>query len=165
MNSKLLQLRPKRYLCPFCGEWHDWPFRSLNSYTESAHPAELECPYHQHEYVGKRMVLYEVCFPYGRYFQYEISPHCNRLEIFNYDKFELSEIIEDENKPIVSLTVDYIIEKPVGDDYCGCCPPYVHCIFKDAEVDQKNFKIQLAFEFCESEYAEYSDKWKKAHDK
>lgn len=152
MNSKLLQLRPKRYLCPFCGEWHDWPFRSLNFYTEDTHPANLECPYHSRE------VLYVVYFPYGEYFEYEIPPHCSMLSIFNSDRCELTELIEDKNKPIVSITVDYIAEKVAVKDVCECCPTYKHCDFKDTGVDYENIKIQLAFEFYESEYAEYIDK-------
>ena len=43
MERKLLNLIPKRYLCPYCGEWHEWSkSHSLGDYKFFT--AQFSCP-------------------------------------------------------------------------------------------------------------------------
>ena len=42
IDKRILQLTPKRILCPLCGEWHDWEGKTLQSYDE-ANSYEYEC--------------------------------------------------------------------------------------------------------------------------
>ena len=45
MERKLLELTPKRFLCPYCGEWHDWGERfELGYYDSISYVARFACP-------------------------------------------------------------------------------------------------------------------------
>ena len=50
MNSKLLELIPTKYLCPYCECWHEYPTeKNLEYYDTSFCSINLSCPYFRND--------------------------------------------------------------------------------------------------------------------
>lgn len=74
MKRELLKLIPTQYLCPVCGQWHDWSEREENlEWFEPSHhwAAELYCPYEKN--IHKKRNRCEVYFD-DIYCHYRIEP-------------------------------------------------------------------------------------------
>ncbi len=164
MHKELLKLKPTRYLCPTCEEWHMWNFGSLNEYLKNSpsifgpdYSATDDC--HINCSCTEYSFMIENDFLHVRYDGEDICRVCSF-----YKKIPLSSIVEDKTHPIITFDVifpisfDYIYDFFTSD--CGCaCFNTKTCNFyqlaQRARLDLKStgtLKCTLGFEFDEDEY-------------
>ena len=157
LKKELLKLVPTRYLCPYCGEWHDWNSNHNLAWYDSFKPTDYNCPYLKVEY--GHYVFYFT----SEYMYYRVSKFCNMLKpgiksILKHSFVKIDDISTDLTKPIVTFKVPYETEYPVGKISCSCeCPEddfTERCNYcKLAEKgDHHNMHITLGFEFSEEEF-------------
>ena len=149
MNAidKFLSFTPKQYLCPFCGEWHTWPYfypRPLRYYGVDE-PVELHCQ--------KDSSNINFYFEFGncyylieRYHNYDITRHRGKISIEDI----ISNLSEDEVTFTVSFTPTCCW---VELKCCLTCSFYNVCQLRKLDhVDSHSkLKIELGFKFSESE--------------
>ena len=158
MKKEFLNLIPKRFLCPYCGEWHEWE-----------EPHELGYYIFDTNWLGTKGIRREVKLfctnikgnrvsfsKRGDALSYEIPSICR----YSYYPIEgtipISSIVENRDKPIVAFDVAYTTSQEVGTNYCGECKNQKHCNFKKLgdEADNQHNTINLGFEFEQSQYRE-----------
>ena len=107
MNKKLLGLTPKRYLCPYCGEWHDWELSHILGYYDSpARKAKLKC---EKQLYGCRPREMQVYFS-SRYCYYRTIPTCSIGNLDINDKIPIEGIFECSTEPRVKFSVPFIAD-------------------------------------------------------
>ncbi|MCI8470302.1 MAG: hypothetical protein HFJ35_02230 [Clostridia bacterium] len=156
MNQKLLDLTPKRYLCPFCGEWHNWeiPYK-LGDYDLSSYKARLECKNGDTGYSYRDM---QVCFSDG-YCYYKTTPTCGRGNLDINDKIPIEDIVESSEKPRVTFDVPFTAKKNVGRSECSDCAGKYICLMRKLgdENNSRHMYITFGFEFKQSDYEKFSN--------
>ena len=162
VKQELLKLRPTRYLCPYCGEWHVWKYddnlESCNSYH---HPAILRCQY-PNVYYGK----VEIYFSDKRLY-YSTSSICRRANQRIEGNIPIFSIIENPNRPIVTFDVKFESDNCVNRNECCNCDFKSECNFLKLgdEGDNRHMMITFGFEFEPSEYEQFSTLGKLALEK
>ena len=142
VNEALLGLIPKRYLCPNCGEWHDYPYSgSLDDRDSVRNRFEKECV----NAIGE----YSFYFRNGLFF-YTTRPRCKVKELDG--QFPVFSFAESKDKPIVTLDVDFKTEHDKV--YCAGCDCRYHCNYYHFMGWWKNeyVTITLGFEFDKEDY-------------
>lgn len=136
MNPKLLDLKPTRYLCPYCGKWHDWAHdHSLGYYGSKGIHFKCRTSSNPNEYV---IVIND------NFIYYTIKPFCKRFIERLKGKIELSSIVESQFSSCVLFSVP-------SEAYC-----FNDCFFETCHFFRRGFDtyINLGFEFEQSEYDE-----------
>lgn len=155
MERKLLDLTPKRYLCPYCGEWHEWNQpNELGYYDSSRYQAVHSCadaPF------GTNEGNYKIYFEDG-YCHYSTEQMCERARLNLDGKIEISSIVESPDKPIVTFKVPFRSHSDVGSRICETCRTRHICnLVKLGDAgDHRNMEITLGFEFKQSDYDKFS---------
>ena len=158
MNQELLKLIPKRYLCPYCGEWHDWrdwggEEHELEYYDSEQYEAELDCPNLPY---GGISGDYRFYFEDG-YCHYYTRHLCGKADQFLQGKIPISSIIESTDKPIVTFEVNFTSRGFVGTSECSGCDFKDKCIC--VKLGDKgngyDMKITFGFEFDQSDYNKF----------
>lgn len=155
MNPELLKLVPKRYLCPFCGEWHEWDYyekiNKLESYDSKENCLECYCQKISRRYEGKAVRFY---FDENHDIFYEMDSFCSRVK--GAKGWEPNIIVE-ESSPRVSFIINLTSNSP-GGRTCYDCNFIYDCGFRGRRSgfldDGQNLKIALGFEFDPDEYFE-----------
>ena len=86
MEKELLNLTPKRFLCPYCGEWHAYKKCELGYYDSSSNEAFFTCD----KAWTRACTLfndaqYRIYF-YGGYLYYAMAWMCKRDENGKFTK-------------------------------------------------------------------------------
>ena len=151
MERKLLELTPKRFLCPYCGEWHDWGNRcELGYYDSIKYPAKFVCPNIPY---GCNEGNYRIYF-YNDYCYFSTDPICGKANQSMEGKIPISSIIESADKPIVTFEVSFTAKKDVGSYEClNCiCRSICNCVKLGDAGDKRHMTITLGFEFDKDDY-------------
>lgn len=151
MNKDFLHLTPKRFLCPYCGEWHKLENHSLES-CDSKSPlfrnkCACESPYSMN--TADYRVFFQDC-----YCCYSIEQWCELTRLGLDGKITISSITESVDNPIVTFKVPFKPYKPIGSSICRGCRFHKSCnLLKLAsDDDNQDMEITLGFEFEESIY-------------
>ena len=152
MLRELLKLKPRRYCCPFCGEWHGWQLsHELGYYNSACNKAELTCKREIYDsYSNRKMFIYF----YDDYCYYETIPTCTRGYLEIKDKIPIEDIVESSKRHSVTFTVPFITKYNVGKDKCEICDGRDTCLMCKLE-DEKGSQcmhITFGFEFDKSDY-------------
>ena len=162
MNKKLLGLTPKRYLCPYCGEWHDWELSHILGYYDSpARKAKLKC---EKQLYGCRPREMQVYFS-SRYCYYRTIPTCSIGNLDINDKIPIEGIFECSTEPRVKFSVPFIADNDVGGSNCSDCDSKDRCLMcKLGEANHtRHMYIKFGFEFEQSDYKKFSNEAILAH--
>ena len=160
MNPELLKLKPKRFRCPICGEWHNWEEPYHLGYYNPNFPAKFT---NRDSYSYPVMCAAEnyTIFVDGKFLYYTTASLCDYVNLNLNGKIPIESIAEFEEKPIVRFNVLFHIENPIS--RAGSCR---HCLFRsqcnilklvekekeDEELWDSLIVIPLGFEFEEEEY-------------
>jgi len=164
VNPNLLGLTPKRFLCPYCGKWHEWEWnqsyewsKSLNLgyYNSNQRIVWLKCPNASNDYYPGN---YGIFFK-DRYCYYIIKNQCVKASLDFEGKIEISSITESSDKPIVTFKVPFTPNRPVGSEVCSDCSTRhkCHLVLLDTNNYNDYKQITFGFEFEESEYNKYAN--------
>ena len=166
MNKNLLQLEPTRWLCPFCGQWHDWT-GSFSLGSGFSHLILSTCPYHPKD---KLLWTYFLDFKDDDC-HYNIMGRCRyggRPPTFG--KIPISSITQSKREPIISFKAKINIGSFDGEEVRKDCP--ATCLFRDnctllkiveangykeeiitpSKHKWKYVEMELKFEFEKSQY-------------
>ena len=165
MNQKLLDLSPKRYLCPYCGCWHDWNLSHPLGRYEVVF-AELECEKQQstdyfdlncHRTIRKTRIRFS-----DGYCLYQTMPTCDKAHLDIVGKISIEDISEIPERALVKFTVPFTSNKEVGSDKgCSDCPNTDICLMcklsdKKLLPNSYSTNISFGFEFEQSDYEKIS---------
>ena len=164
MDSRILELTPKKYLCPFCGEWHEWEGRRLEDYDSEENHICLKCQ--------KELVLFDnvdyiyIHFDAGEkacYFSCtnpcdSVGKGCGSGKVYH------EEMQEDVKHARITFPIPVRLQAIANDFICTGCKPKEFCEVKriceegGGYKDGSNYKIelQMGFEFEPDEYKAYS---------
>lgn len=147
MKKELLNLTPKRFLCPYCGEWHEWNVTRELGYYTVFHPPDLKCSKALNFFDSYG---YKVFFK-GDYCYYTTKRLCGMARLDLGGTIEIASITESEDKPIVTFKVPFKPYSDVGDPvYC------LHCRLRHVCITDKGYsqdmEITFGFEFEKSDY-------------
>lgn len=151
MNPELLDFKPKSYLCPHCGIWHEWRSRhELGYYDAIFSKASLECP-KMAEFLD--IGDYQFYFDDG-YFYYSIRMLCRQTSFNLNGKIKIESITESSDKPIVTFKASFKPYNKVGIKECLNCINKNVCNLVTLRNESYNstIEITLGFEFEESDY-------------
>ena len=162
MNPKLLKLKPKRYLCPYCGEWHEWELNyPLEVYDGEVYEASFICsnqPIGCNK--GKYTIFFRDCNDYDfDYCFYSTEPLCKRANFELEGKIKIKAITESSDEPRVTFKVPFKPRKTVGTYECLDCDSRRVCnlvSLSDAGYDD-HMEIPFGFEFDRDDYMQYSN--------
>ena len=160
MNQKLLNLHPKRYLCPYCGCWHDWNLSEPLSYYD-VFSADLACEKQEsngyYDLDCYKIRKTHIRFSNG-YCHYETMPTCDKANLDIDGQISIEDISEIPERAVVKFTVPFIPDRELGSDMCcsDCSNTdiCVMCKLSDAKLlpDSYSMDISFGFEFEQSDY-------------
>lgn len=159
MDERFLKLSPIRYLCPYCGEWHEWEqFHELGFYNSSSYKAKFECC---NSPTGCNSVDYSVYFESGMCY-YSTERMCRRADQSMSGSIPISSIMERSDEPIVIFDVEFTSNSDVG--RCECCDcgyrNKCNCVKLGDKGDHRHMKIPFGFMFEQSDYDKiYKEKY------
>lgn len=155
MEKELLTLTPKRFLCPYCGEWHEWTEpHELGYYDSSNYKAAFEC---SNAPSGCNKGDYRIYF-YEGYLYYSTERMCRRANQAMNGKIPISSIVEDPDRPIVTFDVAFTSNSDVGRYECSDCrsKEQCNCVRLGDKGDNRHMTITFGFEFEQSDYNKHS---------
>lgn len=159
MEKELLNLIPKRYLCPYCGEWHEWEeqlheewdkqLHELGYYDSKRYSAHLPCSNEG----NANDCDYRIYF-YNDYCYFSTAPICGKANQSIERKVPISSIIESTDKPIVTFEVEFTAAKEVGSHECCTCSysNVCNCVKLGDKGDKRHMTITFGFEFDKDDY-------------
>lgn len=159
VRKELLKLCPKRYLCPFCGEWHEWRERESLEFFDYYYTANYCCHHYLDHYMNhlKESLYhhdnYELYFE-DDYCYYTIELWCSVSDLKIEGKIKIEDITEDANEPIVTFEVPFEPPYEVGRKLCENCGIRCLCNIANlvAQSDSRDTEITLGLEFEKSDY-------------
>ncbi|MCI9177121.1 MAG: hypothetical protein HFJ28_00670 [Clostridia bacterium] len=168
MDTRILNLTPLRYLCPYCGEWHEWTGKHLGNYDSKYNCIELPCLREKklaEDAKYSENVLIRNIDTTSFYFT---SSHCYILTtrlccyaaISEKLSIAISEMQESISEPIVTfrreLRTYYHLSNPAADGSCSRCHFGDHCNPKKLGIEAHDCDISIPFGF-EFDWAEYKE--------
>ena len=152
MEKGLLGLTPKRFLCPYCGEWHDWnSYHKLGDYDFQTN---FYCPnIPSNSYRGCYIIYF-----YDDSLNYSTQKICERAKQVMSGEIPIDCIIEHSDKPIVTFSVPFTADSPVGSTTCRTCEYVDHCncVKLGDEGNNLDMTITFGFEFEQSDYEKFA---------
>ena len=152
VEKGLLGLKPERFLCPYCGEWHDWnSYHKLGDYDFQT---IFNCPnIPSNSYRGCYII-----YSYGDSLNYSTEKICERAKQVMSGEIPIDCIIEHSDKPIVTFSVPFTADSPVGSTICRTCEYVDHCncVKLGDEGNNLDMTITFGFEFEQSEYEKFA---------
>lgn len=154
MESELLKLKPKSFLCPYCGEWHECNTqKTLDDYDCEDDRAIFRCK----NYLKRREIgFYEFYFSDG-YFFYNVDSICSASHS-SRGAVEISSIQESSEHPRVTFEENFTLRYKAGIERCYECSFLGECNFRklSEQTDGRDIKITFGFEFEQSDYDKFS---------
>lgn len=141
MRKELLDLVPTEYLCPYCGQWHEW--KDEYALKEASYAARLfayDCPNSLLEEIIAKRIFFELDFRKEKLlYNFYVILH----SAFKEDcEIPIDEIKEDPLEPIVWINLDLSsLEMCDLDKFCyyyNICP-------MTKETYKRKFVIALKF--------------------
>lgn len=154
VEKELLTLIPKRFLCPYCGEWHEWDKNALAYYDSYNYRAKFSCPSCPgHPNIGRFTVYFSDDYCY-----YTVDKVCVRAYQAMNGKVLISSIQEKIEVPAVTFDVDFTAASSIGRQRCSDCDFNGKCNFQmlGDQGDGCNMKITFGFEFEQSSYEKFA---------
>lgn len=142
VEKELLNLTPRRYLCPYCGKWHEWKEKTKNLRKAGCFACEFIAD-------GGWQVQFEDddCFYANNYLL------CERAGVIFTGDIAIDSITESVDKPIVTFKVPVELRETVGTVACRHCNFVDDCnIVNLSDRHKKNIEITLGFEFTWADY-------------
>ena len=155
MEKEFLNLTPKHFLCPYCGEWHEWTEpHELGYYDSSNCEAAFEC---SNAPSGCNKGDYRIYF-YAGYLYYSTERMCGRANQAMNGRIPISSIVEDPDRPIVTFNVAFTSNSDVGRYECSDCRFKEQCnlVRLGDKGDNCHMTITFGFEFEQSDYNKFS---------
>ena len=155
MEKEFLNLTPKHFLCPYCGEWHEWTEpHELGYYDSSNCEAAFEC---SNAPSGCNKGDYRIYF-YEGYLYYSTERMCGRANQAMNGRIPISSIVEDPDRPIVTFNVAFTSNSDVGRYECSDCRFKEQCnlVRLGDKGDNCHMTITFGFEFEQSDYNKFS---------
>ena len=155
MEKEFLNLAPKHFLCPYCGEWHEWTEpHELGYYDSSNCEAAFEC---SNAPSGCNKGDYRIYF-YEGYLYYSTERMCGRANQAMNGRIPISSIVEDPDRPIVTFNVAFTSNSDVGRYECSDCRFKEQCnlVRLGDKGDNCHMTITFGFEFEQSDYNKFS---------
>ena len=155
MEKEFLNLTPKHFLCPYCGEWHEWTEpHELGYYDSSNCEAAFEC---SNVPSGCNEGDYRIYF-YEGYLYYSTERMCRRADQTMNGRISISSIVEDPDRPIVTFDVAFTSNSDVGRSECSDCRFKEQCnlVRLGDKGDNCHMTITFGFEFEQSDYNKFS---------
>ena len=160
MKLKILELIPKSFLCPYCGEWHSWSFpHELGYYDSKKNPAILVCPYYQYGYAGvpvskmtqnKMLVFFD-----DNGLHVSTVSSCTRGYFNISTTISINDIVESSDEPRVTFSVPYTPSNEKGRIECfGCFGIHQQCLIYELDESRQK-QITSGFCFWQSDYDEF----------
>ena len=146
MRNELLELTPTRYLCPCCGEWHEWNEKELEYYDGECDQTELECP--------NTSIMHCYNCKYGIYFE---NGYCYYSIMQVHGRIPISSISESKDNPIVTWQVSHIPNENIPRCECMDCSFKDECRCGKFGMTRHYIDITFGFEFKQSDYDKYSE--------
>lgn len=149
MIPNFLHLKPTRYLCPYCGQWHDWPskYDSLNYFNEHGRTIILNCPYTNE--LNDNIREFKIYFGYNCSLEYVIPPLCELNK--RLDGHVRIESFEEEMSRCFAI-VKFRIPATCHTFACyDDCAFYPKCTFRKLKYSSR-CSIWLGFQFDIREY-------------
>ena len=157
MKKELLNLVPTRYLCPYCGKWHDWTLNDELKYFESNFfSAHLEC---SNAPLGYNPGNYNVYF-HDDFCYFYVESICKKIKQSIEGQISIDCISESDDKPIVTFSVPFKTKKNVGTDECLYCSYKDKCLYRRLgdEGDNRHMTITFGFEFKKEDFRKITKK-------
>lgn len=155
MEKEFLNLTPKHFLCPYCGEWHEWTEpHELGYYDSSNCEAAFEC---SNAPSGCNKGDYRIYF-YEGYLYYSTERMCGRANQAMNGRIPIFSIVEDPDRPIVTFNVAFTSNSDVGRYECSDCRFKEQCnlVRLGDKGDNCHMTITFGFEFEQSDYNKFS---------
>ena len=169
MENSLLELKPRRYLCPLCGRWHEWNnrvnLRGGSWYSPIVFNAgsfyPTECAF------GKYSIL--ITYKRSEYTDRTYMHYACQSDWCNYFVLKgevwVATFKEHSDKPIVTVDVPLVPKSEWWNTKMTCkqCSRFKNCNFYKQYIagcidgDFNHPKVQLGFEFEPSEYEKFSE--------
>ena len=146
MNQKILGLRPKRFLCPYCGRWHKYvlPFE-LGYYDSRSYKAEFLCE----NYCDINVIT--IFFSDG-YCHYETGSNCPAMHFEIEDNIPIEDFVLSSTEPCVTIDIPFDVDEEVcANNRCSTCS-FKHKLLDGDDSQDRN--ITFGFEFEQSDYDE-----------
>ena len=136
INEKILRLKPKKFHCPICGNWHNWDGKSLlnsSSYDYDCNHWRISIWIEEDEYEGTKIRITSDQDDYS----------CDKIE--SIDTYALMDEIEYvEGEPQIAIPFAVSTEELVCDDECENCNMYNECKLVEANhCEEDDFKLNL----------------------
>ena len=161
MNSKILNLTPKRYICPYCGKKHKWVGLSLKTYSSEFHTSFNICTEALKQEFGGNPGCYELFISDGS-LHYFVGPICCQANIKVDRKIKISSIIESKEEPLVYFNVPIRTENEIKKEgtICSDCKIQNKCrLLRLAEKgSNRDFIMTLGFEFDPKDFESAKEK-------
>ncbi len=150
MNEALLGLVPKRYLCPYCGEWHNNPyaFSSLeNCISEDPFKRGCDVSEKAKDDAGEYRFYFE-----DGYFHYSTIRLCAVKGLDGC--VPIHDFVESEDEPIVTVNVGFRADRNINSYACMGCGFCTNCNYFNSvdSSDDRSMTITLGFEFDKKDY-------------
>lgn len=155
MDKGLLNLTPTQYLCPYCGEWHNWYLPNKLGYYDVLDPAVLEC---DRQLPLCRYRETHIYFSNG-YCYYKTVPTCSPGNLDINSQIPIEDIVESSEEPRVTFAVSFTTDGDVGKkgDCQDCCSRNICLMCKlGDENNSRHMHITFGFEFEQSDYEKFS---------
>lgn len=125
MNSALLKCTPKQILCPYCGEWHNSHCDfDLDYYDSPSYAIKLSNCITPLGYNDDNS--YNIYFDNNNCY-YSINPICGRANLSFSGHIPISSLVESEDEPIVTFSVETTTDNDVGHPVCSFCDCRKYC--------------------------------------
>ena len=147
MDKRLLSLIPKRYLCPFCGKWHENKELHHLGFYDFKYPAEFRC---HGGFYGNSYGFYFS----DDFFYFSTDSICRKAEKGIRGNIAISSIEESSEFHRVTFDVDFTTTDLVSGYACSCCKLEDKCNVcrLGKQGDGHHIKITLGFEFEQYDY-------------
>lgn len=146
MDERLLLLKPIRYFCPMCGEWHEW-----KSSQNLLHHAKLKCEkykdiLHIHYLNDSLYVMTETVCGYS---------NIEAVGLLFMGSIKIEDIYKSPNEQKISFILPINEEENQKPKECSDCSDTNKCfIYRVAKDSNKLLYVMLGFEFKRSDYEE-----------
>ncbi len=152
--ESFLKLTPKRYLCPYCGKWHEWGHSNyeMDYYNSKNYPIELKCPI---IYQGKTSFYFKDGYCYIK-----TAPICRVANLKIDARIPIGDMKKAiNNEPKVTWSLQFKLDECDKIINCHYCEHVHNCsIYKLVTEEESPYvTIEFGLEFENSDYKNFAN--------